>query len=127
MFKLIKSIFRGNRSETEQSTNSVLCSVNIELNYNQEISIKYFWPEFNKNNDSHLTDVAHSFGSLLYLVNHGHLKIDMIETLSHTVNPNNNYDIQFSEEVFKRWLDMISADKGNPMVSPSTVFKQYKV
>lgn len=133
MFDIVKKISKVFQSKSDETklnasltNDNILCSVHIELNYDNEISIRYFWPKFDKINQEHIDTVANSFGTLLFLINNGHLKADMVETLSHTVDPNNEFDSQFTESTLMQWLNLLSATKNDPIVSPSTVFGQYK-
>jgi hypothetical protein len=125
--KLKQAIYKDTAPEsTNNKDNHVLCSVNIELSYDNEIGIRYFWPQFDSTNEDRINNIAQSFGTLLFLINEGHIKADMVETLSHTVDKDNTYDRKFTEEILQQWLDLINISKNNPIVSPSTVFGQYK-
>jgi hypothetical protein len=125
--KLKQTLYKNNTTEsTSNKEKDILCSVNIELSYNNEISIRYFWPQFDSTNEDRINNIAQSFGTLLFLINEGHIKADMVETLSHTVDKDNVYDRQFTEEILQQWLDLINISKNNPIISPSTVFGQYK-
>lgn len=133
MFDIVKKIGKVFRSKSDKTQSNVsltkdhtLCSIHIELNYDNEISIRYFWPKFDEVNQEHIGTVANSFGTLLFLINNGLLKVDMVETLSHTIDPNNPFDNQFTESTLMQWLDLLNSTKNDPIVSPSTVFGQYK-
>lgn len=133
MFDIVKKIAKTFQTKTVKQqanttlTNSnVLCSINIELNYNNDISIRYFWPKFEDSNQEHITTVAQNFGTLLFLINEGHLKPDMVETLSYTIDQNNQFDSQFTESTLLQWLDLLNSSKNDPIISPSTAFGQYK-
>lgn len=130
MFDFVKKIV-SKKQHTEQNnsvnlSNNVVCSINIELYDDNDIGIKYFWPKFDSQNHKHLIDIAQSFGTMLYLLNHGHIKFDMVETLSRTIDVNNKYDYEFTEETFRQWLSLINKNNNDPIVSPSIAFKQYK-
>lgn len=133
MFDIVKKIGQVFKTKLEPITHenavadsNILCSVNIELHYDNEIGIRYFWPKFDEANYDHIKTVSQSFGTLLFLINEGHLKGDMVETLSHTVDKDNKFDSKFTETTLQQWLDLINVVRNDPIVPPSTVFGQYK-
>ena len=133
MFNIVQKIAQFFQTKIESRTNAsgladsnILCSVNIELNYDNEMSIRYFWPKFDDINHEHINLVSQGFGALLFLINDGYLKADMVETLSHTIDKDNKFDNKFAEATLQQWLDLINTVRNNPIISPSTVFGQYK-
>jgi hypothetical protein len=103
---------------------NILCSVNVELMYDGTISIRYFWPKFDENNLKHINSVSRDFGTMLYMINNGYLEKDMIETLSHTIDKDNDFDKEFTKGCLAQWATNINYE--GPVISPTKVFGQYQ-
>ena len=104
-----------------------LCSINIEINYDNSINVYCNWPTFNSINDQHLEPIAKRYGTMLFMLNNGFLKEDIINTLMKFDDINNKYDAEFVNVSLQEWLNLFTQNNHNtPLIKPSSVFKNYK-
>jgi len=134
--KLINKFFnKSNKNLTENSNrknNNFLCSINFELNYDGTINILCYWPEFNDNNVENIKIVSTDFSMLIYMINNGFLKDDIIETFQHLINQDNPFDDVFISSVLNNISEHTEKHKQilsdmDPIIKPTNVFKQYSV
>lgn len=135
MFNFLKQIFSQKKEKTKidnkiTDKKDYLCSLNIELNYDNSINIVCYWPNLTGLEDDTIDNVANPYGILLYMLNSGLLNQDIIKALSN-FEDNNLEDAYFVNKVLSKWLELASpkteSKKHNtdPVIKPSSVFKNY--
>ncbi len=107
-----------------------MCSINFELNYDGTINIICYWPNFDKNNMDKISPVSTEFSTLLHMINTGMLQNDTITTLTSLTDKSNTFDNMFIQLCLVKLLEYSEnkksdAQKYDPVVKPSSVFKQY--
>lgn len=104
-----------------------LCSINFEINYDESINIYCNWPVFNSRNSQHIDTIAKQYGTMLFMLNNGFIKEDIIDTLIKYDDTTNEYDAKFVNVSLEKWLDLFNKNTYNtPLIKPSSVFKNYK-
>lgn len=106
-----------------------LCSLNFELGFDGLINIRCYWPDLEKLNESAIKLIAEQYAQMIYLIDNGLAKKDIIDTLYDVHTTNNAYDIFFVQEVLDKWVeyyDKAQSKSSKPLIKPSNVFKQYK-
>jgi hypothetical protein len=128
MFNFLKSLFCSRKKE--KTKENYLCSLKIELNHDSSINIVCYWPDLTNLDEDVIDNVANPYAALLYLLNGGSLNQDIIKALSN-FQENNIEDSYFVNKVLTKWLELatpkIDSKKYNidPMIRPSSVFKNY--
>ena len=104
-----------------------LCSINFEINYDESINIYCNWPIFDTKNSQHISTVAKQYGTMLFMLNNGFMKEDIINTLIKFDDTGNEHDAKFVNVSLEKWLDLFNENTYNtPLIKPSSVFKNYK-
>lgn len=106
-----------------------LCSLNFELGFDGLINITCYWPELENLNEPAIKLIAEQYAQMIYLIDNGLAKKDIIDTLYDVHKANNAYDIFFVQEVLDKWVeyyDKVQSKSLKPLIKPSNVFKQYK-
>lgn len=106
-----------------------LCSLNFELGFDGLVSIKCYWPELEKLNEQAIQLLAEQYAQMIYSIDNGLAKKDIIDTLYDIHTTDNPYDIFFVQEVLDKWVeyyDKAQSKNSKPLIKPSNVFKQYK-
>jgi hypothetical protein len=125
MFKFLKKILSKRKNSPP-----FMCSINFELNYDGTINIICYWPNFDKNNMDKISPVSTEFSTLLHMINTGMLQNDTITTLTSLTDKSNTFDNMFIQLCLVKLLEYSEnkksdAQKYDPVVKPSSVFKQY--
>lgn len=129
MFNSLKkyTIYLLNYFAPDRLKKKHLCGINIEINYDDSINIHCNWPNFDSINSQHLETIAKKYGTMLFMINNGLLKEDIIDTLIKFDDINNKYDAEFVNISLQEWLDLFTQNTHNtPLIKPSSVFKNYK-
>jgi hypothetical protein len=135
MFNFLTQIFSKKKEKNKIDNKNIekkdyLCSLNIELNYDNSINILCYWPNLKDLDEDIIDDIANPYAVLLYMLNGGLLNQDIIKSLSNFEN-NNLEDSYFVNKVLSKWLELaspkIESKKHNtdPVIKPSSVFKNY--
>jgi hypothetical protein len=106
-----------------------LCSLNFELGFNGQINITCYWPDLDNLNEPAIKLIAEQYAQMIYLIDNGFTKKDIIDTLYEVHTSNNPYDIFFVQEVLDNWVgyyNKLQSKNSKPLIKPSNVFKQYK-
>jgi hypothetical protein len=132
MFSFLKPIYRffkQKKEKTKENPNH-LCSLKIEVNHDSSLNIICYWPDLTNLDENVIDNVANPYAALLYLLNGGLLNQDIIKALSN-FQENNIEDAYFVNKVLSKWLELATPkmeSKNNnidPMIRPSSVFKNY--
>jgi hypothetical protein len=137
MFKrIIEWIYKKTRPEQQKNTTTpiivdkkFLCSLNFELGFDGFINIQCYWPDLDTLDEIMIKRIADQYAKMIYAVDSGLSKKDIIETLYDVHNKNNPYDIFFVQEVLDKWVEYYDNEQSKnfkPLIKPSNVFKQYK-
>lgn len=105
-----------------------LCSVNVQLNADNTMDILCHWPDLDKLDELIINDIANRYATMIFLLDSGLLKKDIIDTLS-SVCENNVHDTYFARQVLAKWLELFEkqnlTNSNQPLIKPSSVFKNY--
>lgn len=128
MFNKIKKILLNLLIwSTPTTKKKYLCSINFEINYDESINIYGHWPTFNTKNSQYIDSIAQQYGTMLFMLNNGLMKEDIVNTLTHFDDITNAHDAKFVNVSLKKWLDLFHENTyGTPLIKPSSVFKNYK-
>lgn len=106
-----------------------LCSLNFELGFDSKMNITCYWPDLNELNENTIKLIADQYAQMIFIVDNGLSKKDIIDTLYDVHTTNNPYDIFFVQEVLDKWVeyyDKAQSKSSKPLIRPTNVFKQYK-
>lgn len=116
----------------EKTTNldnkKFLCSLNFELGFDGIVNITCYWPDLEKLDEKSIKLIADQYSKMIFAVDSGLVKKDIIDTLYDVHLSNNPYDVFFVQEVLDKWLEYynkVQAKNSKPLIKPSNVFKQY--
>jgi len=124
MYKFLKQLF--SRSSTNKADNhSFICSLNLELTIEDSINILCYWPDLDKLSHESIKALASKYATLIYLIDSGQMKREIIETLLSVNKKNNIEDAMFIECLLKNWSGLVDKNE-NAVIKPSNVFKNYK-
>jgi|LakMenEpi03Aug12_release.lakeMendotaPanAssembly.Ray.scaffolds.fasta_scaffold419764_3 hypothetical protein len=106
-----------------------LCSLSLQLNYDGTVNIICYWPNFEKLEPSSIDDIASQYATMIFMVNNGLLKKDIVETLSDVLGSDEPFDAYFVHQVLEKWLEITEKTEkvinSKPFIKPSSVFKNY--
>jgi hypothetical protein len=134
----IQNIEEKTNTETTETTEvkkinpidkSYLCSLNFELNYDGTVNILCYWPNFDKLEPATIDNIASQYATMIFMMNNGLLKKDIVETLSDVMYSEEPFDAYFVHQVLSKWLEITEKTEQNkdnkPFIRPSSVFKNY--
>lgn len=133
MFNWLKKLFTKRSNiiipKTEGSKRDFLCSINFELNFDSTVNIVCYWPDLDKLDENMITNIANQYGALMFILDNGSLKEDIINSLTSIADRNNISDSFFVEKVLTAWIDLrkkaLSDNTYDSIMKPSSVFKNY--
>ncbi len=132
MFKIITkflSYFTKDKNEETASNEESTCSIRFDLTAKNTINVLCYWPDLDKMNETEIDHLAKFYGTVIYLVDKGRLKEDIIEALSSVSAKNNPYDTYFVFETLNKWFKLVEQEENSksagPIIRPSSVFKNY--
>ena len=132
MFKIITkflSYFTKPNTEDTISKEECTCSIRFDLTAKNTINVMCYWPDLDELNEKEIDHLAKFYGTVIYLVDKGRLKEDIIEALSSISSKNNASDTYFVFETLNKWFKLVEQEENSksagPIIRPSSVFKNY--
>lgn len=126
MFDIIKKLFNRKKNKDKEC----VASITFELGYNSNINIICSWPDLDKWSTDMIDILASQYGKLLYLIDSGATKREIVEVLSNKDNLKTGsiIDQEFTIKVLENWVFESYADQTHkkPLVLPTNAFKNYK-
>jgi len=115
--------------QTKGEKKDFLCSVNFELNFDNTVNIVCYWPDLDKLDEIMITNIANQYGALMFILENGSLREDIVSSLTSIADQNNVSDSFFVEKVLGAWIELKKKGLFNssydPVIKPSSVFKNY--
>jgi hypothetical protein len=115
--------------KTKGEERDFLCSINFELNFDNTVNIVCYWPDLDKLDETIVTNIANQYGALMFILDTGSLREDIISSLTAIADKNNVSDSFFVEKVLAAWIEIkkkgLLDNSYDPVIKPSSVFKNY--
>ena len=115
--------------QTKGEKRDFLCSINFELNFDNTVNIICYWPDLDQLDETMVTNIANQYGALMFILDTGSLREDIITNLTAIADRDNVSDSFFVEKVLSAWIELkkkgLLDNSYDPVIKPSSVFKNY--